>query len=61
MHDVLVELTAYEYKLLELSELFVTLEDDQPKLETELHLRAKELLKENKLEEAWKTLLSFNN
>ena len=50
-----------DYKLMELSDLFVTLEDDQPKLETELHLRAKELLKENKLEEAWKTLLSFNN
>lgn len=50
-----------EYKLTELAELFVTLEDEQIKLEKELHQKAKDLLKENKLEEAWKTLLSFNN
>lgn len=50
-----------EYKLTELADLFVSLEDEQIKLEKELHLRAKDLLKENKLEEAWKTLLSFNN
>ena len=50
-----------EYKLLELSELFVSLEDEQVELEKRLHSIAKELLKENKLEEAWKTLLAFNN
>ncbi|MGB1102992.1 MAG: flavin reductase family protein [Crocinitomicaceae bacterium] len=50
-----------DYKLLELSDLFVSLEDEQAKLEIALHQRAKELLIENKLEEAWKTLLSFNN
>jgi hypothetical protein len=50
-----------EYKLLELSELFVSLEDDPAALEVALHQRAKELLAENKLEEAWMTLLSFNN
>lgn len=50
-----------EYKLLELSELFVSLEDDPAKLEIALHERAKKLLSENKLEEAWLTLLSFNN
>ena len=50
-----------DYKLTELIDLFVSLEDAPEKLETELHLRAKELLKENKLTEAWKTLLSFNN
>lgn len=50
-----------EYKLLELSELFVTLEDNPAKLELSLHQRAKELLAEDKLEEAWMTLLSFNN
>ncbi len=50
-----------EYKLLELSDLFVSLEDEQAKLELELHKRAKELLTENKLDEAWMTLLSFNN
>jgi len=30
-------------------------------LEKELHLLAKEKLNENKLEDAWKVLLSFNN
>ncbi len=50
-----------DYKLIELGDLFVSLEDAPEKLETELHLRAKELLKEDKLAEAWKTLLSFNN
>jgi hypothetical protein len=50
-----------DYKLTELIDLFVSLEDAPEKLETELHLRAKGLLIENKLTEAWKTLLSFNN
>ncbi|HIP31607.1 MAG TPA: flavin reductase family protein [Crocinitomicaceae bacterium] len=50
-----------EYKLIELSELFVSLEDDPTKLEHQLHERAKELLKENKVEDAWMTLLSFND
>jgi flavin reductase (DIM6/NTAB) family NADH-FMN oxidoreductase RutF len=50
-----------EYKLLELSDLFLTLEEKPAELEEKLHIRATELLKENKLEEAWMTLLSFNN
>jgi len=50
-----------EHKLIELSELFMDYEDNQPKLELELHQLAQKLLKENKLEEAWKTLLAFNN
>jgi flavin reductase (DIM6/NTAB) family NADH-FMN oxidoreductase RutF len=50
-----------EYKLLELSELFVSLENNQDELELQLHERAKQLLKENKLEAAWLTLLAFNN
>jgi flavin reductase (DIM6/NTAB) family NADH-FMN oxidoreductase RutF len=50
-----------EFKLLELSDLFVSLEDNPTELEIQLHQKAKELLKENKLEEAWKTLLAFNN
>lgn len=50
-----------EYKLLELSDLFVSLEDDPTQLEIELHKKAKELLKENKLNDAWMTLLAFNN
>ncbi len=50
-----------EYKLIELSDLFISLEDTPIELENELHNRAKELLKENKLDEAWMTLLAFNN
>jgi flavin reductase (DIM6/NTAB) family NADH-FMN oxidoreductase RutF len=50
-----------EYKLIELSELFVSLENDAVELETQLHQKAKALLSENKLEEAWLTLLAFNN
>lgn len=50
-----------EYKLLELSDLFVSLENNQVALELELHRRAQKLLAENNLQEAWLTLLSFNN
>jgi flavin reductase (DIM6/NTAB) family NADH-FMN oxidoreductase RutF len=50
-----------EYKLIELSELFIELEDQQSALEEALHHKAKELLNEGKVEEAWKALLTFNN
>ena len=50
-----------EYKLLELSTLFLDLEHDANALEQALHQRAHELLAQNQLEEAWLTLLSFNN
>ena len=55
------ETNVNEYKLLELSDLFVSLEDNPLALEQELHKRAQSLLDENKLEEAWLTLLSYNN
>lgn len=50
-----------EYKLIELSDLFVSLEDEPAKLELELHKLAKDKLEKNQVEEAWKTLLAFNN
>jgi flavin reductase (DIM6/NTAB) family NADH-FMN oxidoreductase RutF len=50
-----------EYKLLELSELFLTLEDEPAKLEAQLHQRAKELIGANDIQGAWMTLLSFND
>ena len=50
-----------EFKLTELSELFITLEDNQQELEVLLHKKAKELLKNDELADAWKTLLAFNN
>lgn len=55
------ETSVNEYKLTELSEIFVSLENNQNELEIQLHKRAKNLLKENKLNEAWLTLLAFNN
>ena len=50
-----------EYKLMELSDLFIGLEDNAALLETELHKKASELLKQEKIQEAWMTLLAFNN
>jgi flavin reductase (DIM6/NTAB) family NADH-FMN oxidoreductase RutF len=49
-----------DHKLIELSDLFVDLEDEQDKLELELHKLAKQQLAEDKLKEAWMTLLTFN-
>ena len=50
-----------EYKLTDLSELFIEYEDNQKQLELALHQKAKSMLNEDLLEEAWKTLLAFNN
>lgn len=50
-----------EFKLIELSEYFVSLEDEPVKLERTLHEIAQKYLEENRIEEAWKTLLAFNN
>lgn len=50
-----------EYKLTELADLFIEFENDKTTLEEKLHTLAHELLTQNKVMEAWKTLLSFNN
>jgi flavin reductase (DIM6/NTAB) family NADH-FMN oxidoreductase RutF len=50
-----------EYKLIELAEVFMELEDDQIALEQKLHELAHDQLLAGKAEEAWKTLLTFNN
>ena len=50
-----------EFKLLELSDLFLSLENDAIALEKALHERAKTYLNSNQLKEAWMTLLAFNN
>ncbi len=55
------ETTVNEFKLIELSDLFQEYEDDVPQLEIELHKLAKEYLDKNEVDEAWKTLLAFNN
>ncbi len=50
-----------EYRLIELSDLFVELEDSPHELEKRLHEKAHDLLSEGKVNEAWMTLMSFNN
>lgn len=50
-----------EFKLLELSDLFLSLEEDAVELEKQLHLKAKEFLANNNVNDAWMTLLAFNN
>jgi flavin reductase (DIM6/NTAB) family NADH-FMN oxidoreductase RutF len=50
-----------EYKLIELSDLFVTLEDTPEELEKALHERAKNLINNNDINGAWMTLLAFND
>jgi flavin reductase (DIM6/NTAB) family NADH-FMN oxidoreductase RutF len=50
-----------EYRLTELSDLFVALEDSPSELEKQLHVKAHELLGEGNVNEAWMTLMSFNN
>ena len=55
------ETAVNDFKLIELSEIFLKFEDDAKKLEFSLHKKAQEFLHQNDLEAAWKTLLSFNN
>lgn len=55
------ETAVNEYRLTELSDLFIQFESDAKKLEEELHLHAKWLLEKNDVVGAWKVLLSFNN
>jgi len=50
-----------EYKLLELSDIFLKHQDNAKELENQLHLHASFLLNQGKVKEAWMTLLSFNN
>jgi len=50
-----------EFKLTELSDLFIEFEHDAKELELNLHKKAKELLEQDKIEEAWMTLFAFNN
>ncbi|MFY7989132.1 MAG: flavin reductase family protein [Fluviicola sp.] len=59
--DLPNETDVNEYKLLELSDIFVTLEDEPAKLERALHERAKSLIANNDIEGAWMTLLAFND
>lgn len=50
-----------EYKLTELADLFLEFEGKASALEQQLHVRAKSLLSDKHVSEAWMTLLAFNN
>ena len=55
------ETSVNEYKLTELAELFVELQNDKPGLQRALHQRAHGLLEQSRVEDAFKTLLAFND
>lgn len=55
------ETSVNEYKLTELADLFIEFENDQASLEIELHKRAAALLDAGDVQQAWLTLLTFNN
>lgn len=54
------ETSVNEYKLTELSDIFIALQHTPKELETALHRLAHELLEQGRVEEAWQTLLAFN-
>jgi flavin reductase (DIM6/NTAB) family NADH-FMN oxidoreductase RutF len=49
-----------EYKLMELSDTFIALQDRPGALLEALHRHAKALLEQDRVDEAWMTLLAFN-
>lgn len=55
------ELDVNDHKLFELSEIFIQYEDKPAQLEEELHKLAKQYIKNNNIDLAWKTLLAFND
>ena len=61
MEELPNETDVNEYKLTELAEIFIELEDQPHELEQRLHRHAHELLENGQVSDAWKTLLSFNN
>jgi flavin reductase (DIM6/NTAB) family NADH-FMN oxidoreductase RutF len=55
------ETAVNEYKLTELADMFIDFENDAKALELKLHERAHTLLEQGQVNEAWMTLLAFNN
>jgi flavin reductase (DIM6/NTAB) family NADH-FMN oxidoreductase RutF len=58
--DIRLSKILNEYKLTELADMFLELGSDANALEKSLHQRAAELLDQNKVNEAWMTLLAYN-
>lgn len=61
MEQLPEETKVNDHKLFELSEVFLTHQDDAQALEKELHSIAKNHIKNNNIELAWMTLLAFND
>lgn len=55
------ETSVNEYKLTELTDTFIALQDRPQELMAALHRHAQQLLAQGRVEEAWKTLLAFNS
>lgn len=55
------ETSVNEYKLTELSDTFIALQGRTDELRTALHTKAHQLLGQGRVDDAWKTLLSYNN
>lgn len=54
------ETSVNDYKLTELADLFIQFQDRPEHLRKALHIQAQQLLAQDRYEDAWKTLLSFN-
>ena len=54
------ETSVNDYKLTELADLFIQFQDRPELLRKALHIQAQQLLAQDHYEDAWKTLLSFN-
>lgn len=54
------ETAVNEYKLTELSDIFIAHKDQPSTLLIALHQHAREMLAQDRVDEAWKTLLAFN-
>lgn len=61
INEIPNETEVNEYRLTELGDLFVELEDQPKQLEERLHQMAQTHISKGNLNEAWMTLLSFNN
>lgn len=61
VNEIPNETEVNEYRLTELGDLFVELEDQPKQLEERLHQMAQTHISKGNLNEAWMTLLSFNN
>ncbi len=59
--EMIDETEVNEYKLIELSELFLEHEDDAKALEIALHKKAKLLIEQKNIEQALMCVLAFNN